>query len=70
MIYPITMYAGKCDGCGKQWDNGDGVIAYQEESTVKESMQDSFWHIEGDKHYCGNCWSYDDDDNIVLGKIN
>ena len=67
MIYPITMHAAKCDGCGDKWDNGDCVCAYEDKEHVRCSVSESGWHIKDDgKTYCPDCWSYDDEDNIIF----
>lgn len=67
MIYPIQMYTCKCDGCGDAWDNGDCVCAYADEEHVRYSIQESNWHITDDKKtYCPDCYTIDDNDNIVF----
>lgn len=67
MIYPVTMYAGKCDTCGAKIKLGGGdYTAYGEEWHIEEDMKNSDWLIKEGKHYCDDCWSYDDEDNIVI----
>lgn len=71
MIYPVTMYAGKCDNCGKEMKLGGGEYsAYGDPESVEFEMEESAYHIDSDKHYCPDCWSYDDEDNIVLKTLN
>lgn len=71
MIYPVTMYAGKCDNCGSEIKLGGGEYsAYGQASQVEEEMANSEWRVDGGKHYCDDCWTYDDYDNIILRKIN
>jgi len=74
MIYPVTMYAGKCDNCGCDIKLGGGdFAAYGEPEHVLFEMEESDWMIvisESDqKHYCLDCFYWDDEDNFCLNKI-
>lgn len=70
-IYPIQMFGCKCDGCGEVWDNGDSVMAYQDEDHVRYSIEESGWHItEEKKTYCPDCHSIDDNDQITFKTTN
>ena len=66
MIEPITMYRCICDNCKTQW--GDDVIAYADPVITWDAAQDSGWIEHEGKHYCGGCWTYDDNDNIVINQ--
>lgn len=67
MINEVQMFGAKCDGCGEEWDNGDSVSAYADKEHVRYSIVESGWHIREDgKTYCSECWSYDDEDNLVF----
>jgi len=67
MIYSVTMYSGKCDNCGEEWaDEHNGYCAFTDASSMKENMMESEWLHEGDKDYCPKCYSYDDDDKLIL----
>lgn len=56
------FYNIECDVCGELADtecwhtDSDAAKLYLDENGFKEL---------GGKHYCGCCWHYDDDDNIV-----
>lgn len=56
------FYNIECDVCGECADvtcwhtDPDAAKLYLDENGFKEL---------GGKHYCGYCWHYDDDDNIV-----
>lgn len=77
MIYPVTMYSAECDNCKEAAFLGNGEFsAYHEEDQVREDLMNSEW-FNGDtlkghegKHYCPGCWSYDDNDNLVLKPVN
>jgi hypothetical protein len=73
MIYQVTMYAGKCDHCGRDMKfSGGEYSALCEASSVEEEMGNSDWEIvdgkngEVDKHYCIDCYYHDDEDNFCL----
>ena len=61
MIRPVTLYEGICDGCGKRLEyDGGAITAWADELTVSEFMQDRGWlEIKG-KHYCPDCYVYDE----------
>lgn len=68
MIYPVEMFSCKCDNCGKQWlDTMNSWVAMTDEVSLKSYVsEDSSWLTKGDKHYCSNCFGFDDDDNLVI----
>lgn len=71
MIYPIEMFACKCDNCGREWDNGDGISAYFGAEEIRYSIECSEWHIRDDKKtYCPDCFLIDDNDSIVILNTN
>ena len=62
MIKPVTMYSVVCDRCGKQFvDEFNGIVAWLDEGTVKEQAMESEWVEIGDKHYCPDCYEFDDE---------
>ena len=61
MINPVTMYSVVCDRCGKSFiDEFNGIVAWLEEGTAKEQAMESEWAEIGDKHYCPDCYEFDD----------
>jgi hypothetical protein len=75
MIYEVKMYSGKCDNCGCAIELGGGEYsAYAHIDSVQEEMGNSEWHIEEtgkgkpNKHYCPDCFTIGDDDNIVINE--
>ena len=62
MIKPVTMYSVVCDRCGKTFiDEFNGIIAWLEEGTAKEQAMESEWAEIDDKHYCQDCYEFDDE---------
>lgn len=76
MIHPVTFYGATCDNCGKSWFNDHyGWSAMSDESSMKQMLSDDEWHFgdgqEGEegKHYCPDCFEFDDDDQFILKPV-
>lgn len=67
MIQEKTFYGIKCDGCGAmlrgEWDDS---LYYETSDCIEEAAIDSEWKKIQDKHYCPNCYSYGDNDELLL----
>ena len=62
MIKLITMYSVVCDRCGKPFvDEFNGIVAWLDEGTAKEQAMESEWVEICDKHYCPDCYEFDDE---------
>ena len=62
MIKPVTMYSVVCDRCGKQFvDEFNGIVAWLDEGTAKEQAMESEWVEICDKHYCPECYEFDEE---------
>ena len=62
MIKPVTMYSVVCDRCGKPFiDEFNGIAAWLDEGTAKEQAMESEWAEIGDKHYCPDCYEFDEE---------
>lgn len=59
MIKQVEMYVIACDGCGKVCDS-DGMFAWTDEHSAKFMAFESEWKEIEDKHYCPDCYEYDD----------
>ena len=55
-----------CDNCGETYmDDHSGFSIYVDENGAHEAAEDDGWHLEGDKHYCPECHTIDDEDNLI-----
>ena len=62
MIKQVTMYSVVCDRCGKSFiDEFNGIVAWLDEGTAKEQAMESEWAEIGDKHYCSDCYEFDEE---------
>ena len=59
MIKPVTMYQVVCDRCGKQFV-ADDFAAWTDICTAREQAMESEWAEIGDKHYCPDCYEFDE----------
>ena len=70
MIKPVTMYSVVCDRCGKAFvDECNGIVAWLDEGTAKEQAMESEWVEIGDKHYCPDCYEFDDELDEYVPKM-
>lgn len=62
MIKEVKMYSVICDRCGKAFiDEFNGIMAWLDEGTAKEQAMESEWTEIDDKHYCPDCYEFDDE---------
>lgn len=59
MIKPVTMYSVVCDRCGKTFE-ADGNIAWTDPPSARFYALESEWIEIGCKHYCPECYEYND----------
>lgn len=56
-----------CDNCGDEFiDNHSGFSIYVDENGAQEAADDYGWHSEGGKHYCHDCHTINDNDELVI----
>jgi hypothetical protein len=66
MIVKEYFYAVKCSNCGDMSELDDATF-WSDESSAVEIAEDSDWCVTDDgKHYCPDCYSFDDEDNLVI----
>lgn len=63
----VTRYYIECDVCGYTEEDGDeSPCLYVTKEYAQGSAYIDDWIIDGDKHYCPKCYTYDDDDNLII----
>jgi hypothetical protein len=71
MIVEVKMFTIDCDNCGKNaHEDGDFSCYNDKEGALEEAMESAGFIEEKGKHYCENCWQYDESDNIIIKKLN
>ncbi len=71
MIKKVSMFSLTCSNCGELLGEEDGVIAWESKESLLTVANDSGWGTiiypqpGADKHYCPECYEYDDNGNII-----
>lgn len=68
MIKTVIMYTILCNNCGQDACEGEEYSCWSEPDYVSDGAEESGWHVDDDKHYCPDCWSWDDEGNLVIKK--
>jgi len=72
MIYKVEVFAAKCDNCKKEWIDDINDFSYMGDvSTMAECLMEDSWETietkgEEDKHYCPDCFYFNEEDEFVL----
>jgi predicted acetyltransferase len=69
MIKKVDCFTVVCDLCGKDAFEGDEINGWNDESFAESYAEDEDFKTDGDKHYCPDCYHYDDDDNLVIKSV-
>lgn len=68
MIKQVTMHSVVCDRCGKTFE-ADDIIAWTDECSAREYALDSEWKEIDGKHYCPDCYEYDESIDEYVPKV-
>jgi hypothetical protein len=69
MIKEFKCYSAVCDNCKTDIHKDHDVSGYDDLGYIHEVMNDGNWKEINDKHYCDDCWYYDDEDNILIKQL-
>jgi hypothetical protein len=67
MIQEVKMYTVLCDNCKKSADDDTDYSCWNDTNAAREVAMNDNWINEDDKDYCPDCYSYDDEDNLIIG---
>lgn len=65
-IKKVEMFTVICDNCKKSADDGSDYSCWNDENYAKEVSMEAQYIDENGNHYCPNCYSYDEDDKLIL----
>lgn len=68
-VKKVEMFTVVCDNCGVDNGKDQEYSCWGDEGYAKEQAMESNWIEEGDKHYCEDCYEYDDEDNLVIKTV-
>jgi len=67
MIREIPMYVVVCDRCGKNSGEDFIFLAWHTQAdAIHYAKEEDFWIELDGKHYCEECYDFDDVDEIFL----
>jgi hypothetical protein len=66
MFKPFTIYTILCNGCGKDLCDETEYSGWNDKDFLKDAAQDECWHIDKENHYCPDCHSFGDNDELIL----
>jgi hypothetical protein len=67
MIKPIDTWTIICDNCGKDLCEGDEFSGWNDQEFLLDGAIEAGWNIDGGD-YCDECFTYDDNDNLVINE--
>lgn len=67
MYNKIECICITCDNCGDTFlDDHSGFSIYVDENSANEAADNSEWYSEDRKHYCTECYTINDDDELII----
>jgi len=67
-IEKVEMFTIICDHCQLNIGMNEEYSCWSDDSYAEENAMESDWLKQGDKHYCPDCYGYDDNDDMELSK--
>lgn len=68
MKVKVESYKIVCDCCGETFHDGNDFVCFSDDpdgGLIRDEALTANWREIDGKHYCPDCYSIDDDDNIV-----
>ena len=66
MLKEVTMYTLICDKCGKDAFSETEFSCWNEPAFCETIAEQDGWHCMGNVHYCQDCYSFDDNGNLII----
>lgn len=66
MVKQVTMFTIICDNCGRDVNEGQEYSCWNDKGYAEDIAMEADWIKEDDKHFCPDCYTYDDDDNLII----
>lgn len=68
MLKEVKMFTIICDSCGKDVNSDSEFSCWNDEGYLEDIRTNSDWEKVDEKHYCTNCYEYDENDNLIIKK--
>lgn len=69
MIRQVRVYTIVCDNCGVDINKDTEYIGWDSVEGAELTAEANNFLTKGEKHYCPNCYTFDDDNELMLRKI-
>lgn len=69
MVQEKIMFTVICDNCGTDIAEGQEYSCWNDKDYAELEATESEWLKQGDKHYCTECFFYDDEDELRLDEL-
>lgn len=66
MIKEFLTYTVICDGCGKDSNEDCDYSGWNEKEYALDVAEEAGFETIDEKHYCIDCYEYDDDDELIV----
>jgi len=66
MIKEFKCFTIVCDGCGKDSNEDSGYSGWDDLGYATDVADEADYIVKDDKHYCPNCYEYDDEDELII----
>ena len=70
MIKEVKMFTVICDNCGKDCFENQEYSCWGDELYAEDIAIEAGYLKEDDEHYCQDCFSYDENDKLVIKHAN
>lgn len=64
-VFEERCFGLRCDNCKEIYEDYNGFSMFADEESVIDNARDDSWIID-DKCYCPNCYTIDEDDNVII----
>ena len=65
-IEKMEMFTVICDNCKTSADEDTMYSCWNDESAAKDVAMEADYIYEDDNHYCPECYSYNNEDELVI----
>ena len=69
MIKELTMFTVICDGCGTDVNEDTEYSCWNDKLYAQDIAMEADWVTDNGKHYCPDCYYYDEDDKLIIQSI-
>ena len=66
MVKEVKMFTIVCDGCGEDVNADTDYSCCNDENYVEDIREEAGWEKVDGKHYCTDCFEYDDNDELII----